>query len=157
MLCDAPIRAALRSAIHAVQSRHPFTINAWVLLPDHLHCIWTLPPDDNDFAGRWRLIKRSVSLACADEYRRADWMTASKIKRRESTIWQRRYWEHAIRNETDFSRHIDYIYFNPVKHHLVARVGDWPYSTFHRDVAKGLYPVHWGGAPGLLQLNIGGE
>ena len=130
ILCDAPVRTALRSAINTVQSRHPFTIDAWVQLPDHLHCIWTLPPDDNDFDGRWRLIKRSVSLVCADNYRRPDWMTASKIKHRESTFWQRRYWEHAIRNETDFSRHVDYIYINPVKHNHVARVIDWPYSTF---------------------------
>lgn len=155
ILCDAPVRAALRSAIKTVQSRYPFTIDAWVLLPDHLHCMWTLPPNDSDFAGRWSLIKRSVSLACAEDYHRADWMTASKTKHRESTFWQRRYWEHGIRHETDFSRHVDYIYINPVKHNCVSRVCDWPYSTFHRDVAKGLYNRNWGGDTDLLLLNAG--
>ena len=108
ILCDASVRAALRDALHTVHARHPFTIDAWVLLPDHLHCIWTLPPDDGDFSGRWGIIKRLVSLACAGDYYREDWMTASKIKHRESTFWQRRYWEHCIRNDADFSHHIDY-------------------------------------------------
>lgn len=142
ILCDAAIRAALRAAILSVQSRYPFSIDAWVLLPDHLHCIWTLPDDDHDFALRWRLIKRSVSLACANDYHQPDWMTASKIKHRESTVWQRRYWEHCIRDANDLSRHLDYIYINPVKHHWVDQVDDWPYSTFHRDVRQGLYTEH---------------
>ncbi|HNO74836.1 MAG TPA: transposase [Nitrosomonas mobilis] len=154
VLCDAPVRAALRSAVKSVQSRQPFTIDAWVLLPDHLHCIWTLPPGDHDFSNRWRAIKRSVSLACAAAYHRPEWMTASKTRHRESTLWQRRYWEHAIRDETDFSRCVDYIYINPVKHGQVERTVDWPYSTFHRDVARGLYATDWSGDPDL-QLNIG--
>ncbi|ESS73623.1 hypothetical protein MGMO_15c00440 [Methyloglobulus morosus KoM1] len=88
ILCDDPVRAALRQAVKTVQSRHPFTVDAWVLLPDHLHCMWTLPSDDADYPLRWGLIKRMVSLACASHYHRADWMTASKTKYRESTIWQ---------------------------------------------------------------------
>ena len=144
ILCDDPVRAALRAAIAGVRDRHPFRIDAWVLLPDHLHCLWTLPPGDADYSLRWNLIKRSVSLACAGLYRRPDWMSPSKAKRRESTFWQRRYWEHCIRNEADFSRHIAYIYFNPVRHGMVERAADWPFSTFHRDVARGLFPQEWG-------------
>ena len=83
---------------------------------DHLHYVWTLPDGDADFSTRWMMIKRAVSLACREDYRRADWVTASKLKHRESTIWQRRFWEHQIRDENDFVRHVDYIHFNPVKH-----------------------------------------
>lgn len=155
LLCDAPVRAALRDAIRTVRARHPFTIDAWVLLPDHLHCLWTLPPGDADFAKRWSLIKRNVSMVCADQYHRVDWMTTSKTKHRESTLWQRRYWEHCIRSETDFANHMDYIYINPVKHGLVYRVCDWPYSTFHRDVKRGLYAPDWAGVAGEHDLLVG--
>ena len=155
ILCDAPVRAALRNAIQTVRARYPFTINAWVLLPDHLHCLWTLPPDDANFAKRWALIKRHVSMTCAGEYHRPDWMTASKLKHRESTFWQRRYWEHCIYSETDFANHLNYIYINPVKHGLVSRVSDWPYSTFHRDVKNGLYPLDWAGGMDDDDLSVG--
>lgn len=157
ILCDAPVRTALRDAVKTVQSRHPFTINAWVLLPDHLHCIWTLPPGDADYAMRWGSIKRRVSLACAQHYHRSDWMTASKIKHRESTLWQRRYWEHCITTDADYAHHYDYIAINPVKHALVTRVRDWPYSTFHRDVAREIYTLDWAGMPDLFDLALGGE
>ena len=92
ILCDEPIRAALRDAIHEVRTRRAFTVDAWVLLPDHLHCLWTLPPGDADFATRWSLIKRWVSVACGQQYRQESWLTGSKKKHRESTLWQRRYW-----------------------------------------------------------------
>ncbi len=153
ILCDAPIRSALRAAIETVRTTRPFTIDAWVLLPDHLHCIWTLPEGDADFSTRWMMIKRSVSLACREIYHRADWMTASKSKHRESTIWQRRFWEHQIRDEDDLVRHVDYIHFNPVKHGNVQRVGDWPYSTFHRYVRDGIYTSDWSGAVDMRALN----
>jgi putative transposase len=156
ILCDDPVRAALRAAIAKVRDRHPFTIDAWVLLPDHLHCLWTLPPGDADYSLRWSLIKRSVSLACAGLYHRPDWMSPSKSKHRESTFWQRRYWEHCIRNESDFSWHVAYIYFNPVKHGLVELTADWPFSTFHRDVARGLFPPEWGMGQDA-ELPSGGE
>jgi len=152
ILCDAPVRAALRDAVKKVQSRHPFTIDAWVSLPDHLHTIWTLPAGDANYAMRWSLIKRRVSLACAEHYHRTNWMTASKIKHRESTFWQRRYWGHCITTESDYSRHRDYIAINPVKHGLVTQVRDWPYSTFHRDVERGIYPLDWGGASAISCL-----
>ncbi|MCF7965365.1 transposase [Methylobacter sp. Wu8] len=157
ILCDDPVRSALRDAVKTVQSRHPFTIDAWVLLPDHLHTIWTLPPGDADCALRWSSIKRRVSLACAGLYHRTDWMTASKSKHRESTFWQRRYWEHCINSESDYARHRDYIAINPLKHGLVSRVQDWPFSTFHRDVARGIYPLDWAGCAGTAELASGGE
>ena len=144
ILCNDEIRIALREAIQHVKKTHPFTIDAWVLLPDHLHCIWTLPENDADFGIRWAMIKRFVSKQC-HSLRRDDWMTASKRKRKESTLWQRRLWEHQIRDEQDYERHIDYIHFNPVSHGLVNRVVDWPHSTFHRYVKDEVYQENWAG------------
>lgn len=145
ILCDDVVRQALRGAIEKVRYSKPFRIDAWVLMPDHLHCVWTLPPEDGDFSGRWSLIKSMVSRAIGGQYCRPDLMGASKIAHRESTIWQRRFWEHCIRDEDDMQRHIDYVHFNPVKHGLVRKVADWPHSTFHRFVADGIYPVDWAG------------
>lgn len=145
VLCDAAIRAALCEAVLSVRRTKPFSVDAWVLLPDHLHCVWTLPDGDADFSGRWSLIKSRVSRAVGLQYRRAEWMNASKLKHREATIWQRRFWEHCILDGNDFRRHVDYLHFNPVKHGLVSRVADWPYSTFHRFAAKGIYPPDWAG------------
>ena len=144
VLCNDELRQALRDAIRYVQRSRPFIINAWVLLPDHLHCIWTLPPGDNDFSQRWSIIKRRVSIACRHHIK-PDWINASKAKHRESTLWQRRFWEHRIRDDEDFSRHMDYIHYNPVKHGLCEQVKDWPYSTFHRYVESDVYPMEWGG------------
>ncbi|EMK0360886.1 TPA: transposase [Klebsiella aerogenes] len=118
----------LRAAIACTKRKRPFQINSWVVLPEHMHCIWTLPEGDSDYSGRWREIKKSFTRALA-----------------QSQIWQPRFWEHAIRNDEDYRRHMDYVYINPVKHRLVGRVSDWPYSTFHRDVRQGLYPVDWAG------------
>jgi len=146
IICDAPFHQALRAAIVSVREKRPFTINAWVLLPDHLHCIWTLPPGDADYPIRWSMIKRQVSILCRELYHHPDWLNDSKRKHRESTLWQRRYWEHQIRDEGDFMRHVDYIHYNPVKHHCCERVADWPYSTFHRYVEKGIYSSEWGNA-----------
>ena len=146
ILCDEAIRTALREAVLSVRRSKPFAIDAWVLLPDHLHCVWTLPADDDDFSGRWSLIKSAVSRAAGAQYRRAEWQNASKLKHREATIWQRRFWEHCIREENDLQRHVDYLHFNPVKHGLVSRVSDWPHSTFHRFVAEGKYPIDWAGS-----------
>lgn len=152
ILCDEAIRNALRAAIETVRTSRPFAIDAWVLLPDHLHCVWTLPDGDADFSTRWMNIKRAVSLACREDYRRTDWVSASKLKHRESTIWQRRFWEHQIRDENDFARHVDYIHFNPVKHGHVQQAGDWPYSTFHRFVRDGVYARGWAGAMDGVEL-----
>lgn len=113
-----------------------------VVTRDHLHCIWTLPPDDADFSIRWAIIKRFVTKQCPT-LRCDAWMSPSKLKRKESTIWQRRFWEHQIRDERDYQKHMDYIHYNPVKHGLVNKVADWPYSTFHRYVRLGVYEADW--------------
>ena len=157
ILCDAPVREALREAIAAVRKTRPFVVDAWVLLPDHLHCIWTLPADDADFSQRWALIKHKVSIKCSECYKRQDWITQSKRKHRESTIWQRRFWEHQIRDTIDFQRHVDYIHWNPVKHGHVTHVSDWPYSTFHRYAEQNVYSTDWGGVKGDVDASKFGE
>jgi putative transposase len=143
-LLDDDVRAALREGITLVRQSHPFTVNAWVLLPDHLHCIWTLPLNDCDFSTRWRVIKRTVTQRCGTRLNRPELMTAWRTQRRQSTLWQHRYWEHLIRDESDYRRHVDYVHWNPVKHGYTMCAGDWPYSTFHRHVAAGIYPPDWG-------------
>lgn len=143
--------ALLRAAFRYGRRRHPFAIEAIVVLPDHLHAIWTLPDGDADFSLRWRLIKSAFSRGLpVDEQ-----ISSSRESRQERGIWQRRYWEHTIRDEADFARHADYIHFNPVKHGHAARVRDWPYSSFHRMVRRGAYPVDWGGDGGDDQCELG--
>ncbi|HTO66960.1 MAG TPA: transposase [Bradyrhizobium sp.] len=131
----------LRAAFRETQLRHPFTIDAIVVLPDHLHAVWTLPEGDADFATRWRLIKATFSRNIPPGER----ISAGRAARGGRGIWQRRYWEHTIRNEEDFARHIDYVHINPVKHGLVTRVRDWRPSSFHRMVKLGVYPEDWAG------------
>jgi putative transposase len=131
----------LRTAFRYAQKRHPFTIEATVVLPDHLHAIWTLPEADANFALRWRLIKTEFSRAVPDGER----VSPSRFNKGERGIWQRRYWEHTIRDEGDFERHVNYIHFNPVKHGYVSRVKDWPFSSFHGMVRDGIYPDDWAG------------
>ena len=131
----------LRRVYASVQKRYPFETVAICVLPDHLHAIWSLPEGDADFPLCWNLIKAGFSRGLAGNRPR----TASKMNRRERGIWQRRYWEHAIRNDADLERHVDYIHFNPVKHGHVSKVCDWPHSSFHRYVAKGVLPEDWGG------------
>ena len=130
---------ALRQAVRQVRHRAPFRIEAWVVLPDHMHWLWTLPGGDDDFSGRWRAIKTAFSKALPAREPRTTAMTA----RGERGIWQRRYWEHTIRDDRDFAAHFDYIHFSPVKHRLAEHPHDWPHSSFHRCVAKGLYPAGW--------------
>ena len=145
ILTDPRCMATLRTAIKAIRQSHPFEILAWVVLPDHLHCVWTLPGDDRNFSLRWSLIKQHVSRGCACWIDNGMPMTQSRIKRRESTLWQRRFWEHLIRDEQDLSRHVDYVHYNPVKHGYVTHVAQWPHSTFHRYVRDGIYPADWAG------------
>jgi putative transposase len=133
--------ALLRSAFRFVARRHPFTTEAVVVLPEHLHCIWTLPSGDAHFANRWRLIKTEFSMQAGTGERRSP----SRMAKGERGIWQRRFWEHTLRDENDFACHCDYIHFNPVKHGHVSRAGDWPYSSFQRFVQLGVYPLDWGG------------
>ena len=156
LLTDARVRSALREAIAEVRNSLPFEIDAWVLLPDHLHAIWTLPENDVDYGKRWGLIKARVSRECRDFADVEASRSHSRIKRREIDFWQRRFWEHQIRDDRDFERHVDYIHHNPIKHGLVERVTEWPYSTFHRYVDSGIYPDDWAIDPGELAGN-GGE
>ena len=142
-LTDALLRTVLRNAIETTRNQYPFVINAWVLLPDHLHCIWTLPENDHDYSKRWGIIKARFSKQAKEYLHQESWLSTSKQKHRESTIWQRRFWEHQIRDEQDYQNHMDYIHYNPIKHGLVKHVSDWPYSTFHRHVKIGVYPEDW--------------
>ena len=142
-LCSEEVRQALRHAIKTVRKTRPFIMDAIVLLPDHLHCIWTLPDGDQDFSTRWRFIKSWVSRQCKIMPSGFTELP-SRIKRRECHLWQRRFWEHAIRDERDFAVHCDYIHYNPVKHGLCEFLGEWPYSSFRRYVASGSYDENWG-------------
>ena len=134
---------ALRASVAAVSVAHPFASFAWCVLPDHLHTVWALPPGDPDFATRWMLIKAGFSRRIASD----EQVSPSRYKHRERGIWQRRYWEHLIRDERDLRNHIDYIHFNSVKHGYVSQVSDWPHSSFHRFVRDGVLPVGWSGEP----------
>jgi len=131
---------ALRAAMRETQRSHPFTIVAVVVLPDHLHIVMTLPEGDADYPNRWRLIKRRFT----DEVMKSE-AAVARHRNGEPALWQRRYWEHTIRDDKDFERHIDYVHFNPVRHGLVGRVRDWPHSSFHRYVRHGLLPQDWAG------------
>ena len=141
----------LRQAYRTVQLRRPFETIAICVLPDHLHALWVLPDGDADFSSRWSLIKSAFSRGLGPAPSRF----MSKIAKREKGIWQRRYWEHAIRDDADFERHVDYIHFNPVKHGHVTRVADWPHSSFHRYVERGLLAPDWGGDMKEIQGSFG--
>jgi putative transposase len=151
ILCDDIIRDTLRNAICKVRARRPFTIDAWVQLPDHLHCIWTLPQGDVAFSQRWSEIKHSVSYACRGRYN-GPGLSLSMRRRRLAPIWQPRFWEHQIRDEHDFGRHVDYIHMNPVRHGLVGHASLWPYSSFARYVRAGTYPPDWCGPADMQGL-----
>jgi putative transposase len=145
--------AALRDAVRTELARRPFHIDAWVVLPNHMHCQWTLPDGDADFSGRMREIKAGFTRRIE---RKAE-ITIGALRQRESGLWQRRFWEHTIRDERDYAAHMDYIHFNPVKHGLVADAGAWEYSSFRRCVAAGLYPADWDGAGANTIEGLGRE
>ncbi|TXH64915.1 MAG: transposase [Lysobacteraceae bacterium] len=130
---------ALGHAFRRARADRPYTMVACVVLPDHLHCIWTLPEGDADIANRWRQIKLDFSRSVPADER----LSHRRQAKAERGIWQRRYWEHLIRDECDLHNHIDYIHLNPLKHGLVARVADWPYSSLHRYVHDGNLPSNW--------------
>ncbi|HEY6940876.1 REP-associated tyrosine transposase [Dokdonella sp.] len=121
------MRIRLREALLKVAKQRPFGIDAFVLLPDHLHAVWRLPQGDCDFSSRWRLIKHHASTGGGP-----------------TCAWQPRFWEHVLRDERDWRRHVDYVHYNPVKHGLARAPGDWPYSTFARAVGRGWYSPDWG-------------
>lgn len=130
-----------RSAIGSTRRKHPLQIHGWVVLPDHVHCVISLPPGDADFVTRWRLVKLLFSRAIPTD----NWRNPSRQQSGERGIWQRRYWEHLIRDEAYFAAHMHYVHINPLKHGLVKQVRDWPYSTFHRLISDGVYPADWEG------------
>ncbi len=129
-----------REVIDKVRQKHPFQIDAMVVLPDHLHALWTLPEDDSDYMTRWMLIKTGFSRNIPKGEYRSD----SRKSKGERGIWQRRYWEHLIRNDLDNERHVDYIHFNPVKHGYVSKALEWKYSSIHRYVESGIVAPDWG-------------
>jgi len=129
-----------------VRKRFPFTTDAVCLLPEHIHCIWTLPDRDINYSVRWKEIKRLFTKSYLDQIGPGDIRSESRVRRGEAAIWQRRFWEHTIRDQTDLCRHLDYIHYNPVKHELVQTVSDWPWSSFHRYVKMGYYETNWGEA-----------
>ncbi len=131
----------LRELVKMCKHKRPFQIDAWVVLPEHMHCIWSLPENDDDFSNRWKMIKSHFSKGLPKD----EWRSKVRVKRGERGIWQRRFWEHAIRDDRDYEMHMNYVHYNPVKHSLVKNVKDWPHSTFHRYVRQGLYDKNWSG------------
>jgi putative transposase len=130
----------LREAFRIAQHERPFSFDAVVILPEHLHAVMTFPPGDSDFSGRWRRIKSHFTRRVV-----GSGVQIARDRRGEYQLWQRRFWEHTVRDERDFASHIDYIHYNPVKHALVAQVADWPHSSFHRYVRDGVLPRDWAG------------
>ncbi|HFE31869.1 MAG TPA: transposase [Gammaproteobacteria bacterium] len=131
----------LRVAFKREMEKHPFIIDAIVILPDHLHTLWRLPEGDNDYSIRWSRIKRYFSSGCVGA---VEQQSTSRHNKREKPVWQRRFWEHTIRDENDWQRHMDYIHYNPVRHGHAQVPGEWPYSSFKRCVQKGWYSPNWG-------------
>ena len=136
----------LHSAFHKVMKKHPFTLGAFVILPDHIHCMWRMPSWDSDYSIRWRLIKSHFSGG----------FNHPVNKRGEKDIWQRRFWEHLLRDDADWRRHMDYIHYNPVKHGYVENPGDWPHSSFRQAIKDGLYALDWGaeGPGGISRMDL---
>ena len=137
----------LRQAFLHVKKKRPFIVDAMVVLPDHLHCLWTLPTGDSDYPIRWRLIKTWVAKHC----------DSARNGRTDRSMWQPRYWEHTVRSETDYRKHVEYIHYNPVKHGYVRVPSEWPYSSFMRYVKRNLYPEDWGSTEPLLIGDVGRE
>ena len=156
ILCESENINLLRDAFRYVMVKHPFKIDAIVILPEHLHCIWTLPENDADFSTRWRLIKSYFSRKCYVSYQGK--ITPSRQQKGEKAIWQRRFWEHQIKDNRDFINHVEYIHYNPVHHGLVLAAKDWQYSSFHRYVEAGIYDLMWGTSENLIfEDSIGKE
>nr|WP_229721040.1 transposase [Dyella nitratireducens] len=133
----------LREAVRTVKQRHPFGILAWVVLPEHMHTIWSMPDHDADFSRRWMLIKQRFSWAIEQR----ETISTSRRNKSERGIWQRRFWEHLIRDEHDLACHLDYVHINPVKHGYVTRASDWPYSSIHRYIRQGMLAADWACEP----------
>jgi putative transposase len=142
-LCDAGSRRLLRKVLHGCQARWPMEVEAIVLLPDHLHTIWTLPAGDTDYSRRWAWTKKEFTR---------EWLQSGYVEHAQTTgrhrdgrrgVWQPKFWEHTIRDECDLRRHIEYIHYNPVKHGVTRCPHAWRWSSFDRWVRAGVYPVDW--------------
>jgi putative transposase len=148
-------RSVLREVTLECRRRWPFDIEAVVLMPDHLHTVWRMPEGDSDYSKRWGWLKKEFTkrwLAGGGTERP---VSKSRGGNRRHGVWQRRFWEHVIRDELDLGRHLDYVHYNPVKHGLVERVIDWPWSSFHRFVHEGRYPPDWG--CGAMDFDVLGD
>ncbi len=157
ILTSDTARRILHNAWLDVCKRMPFETVAISLLPEHLHCVWTLPEYDQNYSIRWKEIKRLFTKGYLEEIGPGEDRNASRQKRGEAAIWQRRFWEHTIRDQEDFNRQIEYIHYNPVKHGLVTRVVDWPWSSFHRFAKMGLYSPEWGPDEEKILKTVFGE
>ena len=133
----------LRLAYQKTQQKMPFTTDAIIILPDHIHTIWTLPENDNDYPTRIRLLKSYFSRQLPAHVKRTN--NQSRQGKSETGVWQRRYWEHTLQNEIDYNRHMDYIHYNAVKHGYAENPADWKHSTFMREVDNGRYDLNWAG------------
>ncbi len=131
----------LKAAFKREIEKYPFTIDAIVILPDHLHTLWSLPGGDHDYSTRWSRIKGYFSIGCVGL---KEMQSVSRHNKREKPVWQRRFWEHTIRDENDWRNHMDYIHYNPVKHGYARSAGEWPYSSFQRCAQRGWYAPDWG-------------
>jgi putative transposase len=147
--------ALLRSVLKNVMARHPFTIDAMVIMPDHLHALWTLPAGDDNYAIRWSLVKSGFTRVCDESCKGK--LSASRVARKQKAVWQHRFWEHEIRDEDDFERHADYIHYNPVKHGYVKTPAEWEYSSFHRYVRDGIYSADWGSGAEMIFAEVVGK
>lgn len=144
ILTSEPARHSLRLALQETRAKYPFDMPAICLLPDHLHCVWKLPAGDADFPRRWAMIKGMFSGSVVATTRLQGHRNASRRNKGEVGVWQRRFWEHLMRDAEDMRRHLDYTHYNPVKHGYVGRPGDWPWSSFRRYLRKGWYDADWG-------------
>lgn len=146
ILCGDMARRCLHAAIETVRKKRPLELVAIILLPDHIHTVWTLPPGDADYPTRWKRLKEEFTLAYLAGGGAEAPPTLSRLRQGERGVWQRRYWEHMVRDEEDLERCVDYVHWNPKKHRYVASVRDWPWSSFHRYVDLGEYSRDWGTA-----------
>ncbi|MBN2107131.1 MAG: transposase [Deltaproteobacteria bacterium] len=138
----------LRQSLRREKQRNSFEIDAMVVLPEHLHCLWRLPEEDTDYSGRWNRIKRYFSKGCSVV---CPTVSASRLAKREYAVWQRRFWEHRIRDDRDWRTHMDYIHYNPVKHGYAGSPAEWPYGSFKQCIERGLYEPNWG-ANGMVEI-----
>ena len=141
-LCEKENVSRLWGAFQYVMTRHTFKMDAFVLLPDHMHCIWTLPQGDSDYSMRWRLVKSTFTRTCDIALRGT--VSESRRRKGERAVWQRRFWEHQIRDERDFIQHLEYIHYNPAQHGVVDAPKEWAHSSFLRYAREGFYSLDWG-------------